>query len=134
LIFVAIKTKVKYGRVFGVALLVELAAILLLVVVVALSGQDSRAEAEEFATRVGMWLGPAAGFVFCILGGWFVARKLTSHWLVHGFLLGLFVAVIDIALLISGGSAFQTIFVVSNIGRIVAGTLGGWLASRSVTT
>ncbi|MFT5142578.1 MAG: hypothetical protein ACI80V_003791 [Rhodothermales bacterium] len=38
---------------------------------------------------------------------------------------------IDVVLLIAGGSGFEMIFVVSNLGRIIAGALGGWLGLQT---
>jgi hypothetical protein len=48
----------------------------------------------------------------------------------NGLVLGLAVAGIDIGLLVVSGAAFQPIFALSNIGRVIAGSAGGWIARR----
>jgi hypothetical protein len=50
---------------------------------------------------------------------------------VHGLLVGATAAVIDIAILMaSGETPFHLLFIASNLGRVLAGALGGWTASR----
>ncbi len=124
---------IRIGRVTLVALATEVLAILVLVLVVALAGPSEPNAAQAYAQEVGYWLGPLAGFVLCVAGGWFVASRLPSHQLLNGLAVGVVAAAIDIAILVASGADFQTIFVVSNIGRIVAGSIGGWLGSRSET-
>lgn len=121
---------IRVGRILAIAIVVEALAILGLVIVVALLGPSDPDSARAYAERVGYWFGPSAGFVLCIAGGWFVARRLTEGQVLNGLALGVAVAAIDIALIVAGGAAFQFVFVASNVGRVVAGTLGGWLASR----
>ncbi len=53
------------------------------------------------------------------------------HHVLHGFIVGVLAALLDIAILIATGAAFQWLFVASNLGRILAGLLGGWMASRA---
>lgn len=121
---------VRIGRILIIAIAVEAIAIIGLVVVVALLGPSDPAAAQAYAERVGYWFGPVAGLVLCIAGGWFAARRLSERHLFNGLVLGATVAAIDIALLLVSGAAFQLIFAVSNVGRLVGGTVGGWLAGR----
>jgi hypothetical protein len=123
--------RLEIRRILLVGIAVEILAILTLVVLVAVLGPSDPAAARAYAERLGYWLGPIAGFVLCLLGGWLVARPIPSYQTVNGLALGAFVAAIDVALLLAGGAAFRVVFVVSNVGRLVAGALGGWLASRS---
>ena len=123
--------KVRIARTLVTALVVEILAIATLVVAVALFGPSEAEAAQEWAGQTGRWLGPVAGFIFCVFGGWFVARGAAAEHVVHGLLLGAVVAAIDIGLLLAGGSEFETVFVLSNVGRLIAGALGGWLAGRS---
>lgn len=122
--------KVRIARTLVTALIVEILAIATLVVAVALFGPSEAEAAQEWAAETGRWLGPVAGFILCLFGGWFVARGAASDHVVHGLFLGAVVAAIDIGLLIAGGSGFEMVFVVSNVGRMVAGAIGGWLAGR----
>lgn len=120
--------KLRIGRILITAFVVEVLTILCLVLLVALLGPPDRTAAQAYAQRLGYWVGPIAGFLFCLLGGWFVSRRLSSAHVLNGFVLSLVVAGIDISILIAGGAAFAPIFFVSNIGRIIAGSLGGWTA------
>ena len=123
--------QIRLGRVALVAIITEVLAILVLVLVVAVAGPTEPASAQAYAQKIGYWLGPVAGFIFCVAGGWIVASRLPSHRILNGFAVGVFAAGIDIAILVASGANFQYIFVISNIGRIVAGSLGGWLGSRN---
>jgi hypothetical protein len=119
------------GRMVLLALAIEALAVVVLILVVAVFGPSDPAAAQAYAERLGSWVGPIAGFTLCLAGGWLVARRLASGQVARGFLLGTLVAAIDVAILIAGGAAFQLIFVVSNLGRIVAGSLGGYLATKT---
>jgi hypothetical protein len=118
------------GRTIGVAIAVEVLAILVLVVLVATSGPSDAAAAEAYAARLGPWVGPVAGFFLCLGGGWFVARDLSNSHVPSGFFLGAFAAAIDIAILVGFGTPFRPVFVLSNLGRVVGGSLGGWIARQ----
>ncbi|MBT8489082.1 MAG: hypothetical protein KJO65_09700 [Gemmatimonadetes bacterium] len=124
------ETDVRALRYVAVALTIELVAILLLVGVVAVSGPSDAEAAAALAERVGYWLGPAAGFVLCVVGGWYVARDLEAGRVRSGLVLGAAAAGIDVLILVASGAAFQWMLVVSNVGRLIAGALGGWLATR----
>lgn len=113
-----------------VAIATEVLAILALVLVVAVAGPPESAAAQAYAEEVGYWLGPIAGFTFCVAGGWFVASRVPTHRVLNGFAVGAVAAAIDIAILVASGTEFQGILVISNIGRIVAGSIGGLLADR----
>lgn len=117
-------------RYVAVALTIELVAILLLVGVVAVSGPSDPEAAAALAERVGYWLGPAAGFLLCVVGGWYVAKDLESGRIRSGSILGAAAAGIDVLILVASGAAFRWVLVVSNVGRLIAGSLGGWLATR----
>ena len=113
------------------AVAIESAAVLVLVLIVALLGPADPAEAAAYAERLGYWVGPLAGFALCLGGGWLAARGLEEGHVRRGLLLGAMVAAIDVVILVASGSGFQLIFVVSNSGRLVAGALGGLVARRS---
>ena len=119
------------SRMLLLAVVIEATAVLVLVVFVASFGPADPVAAQAYAERLGTWVGPIAGFVLCLGGGWLVARSLREGQVARGALLGTMVAAIDVAILVAGGAAFQAIFVVSNLGRVVAGALGGMLVGRS---
>lgn len=117
-------------RLLALAVLIEASAVLVLVAIVAVFGPADPLASQAFAQRLGDWVGPIAGFLLCFGGGWFVTRRLSAGHVTRGLLLGALVATIDIAILAASGSGFRLLFVVSNAGRMVAGSLGGLVASR----
>jgi apolipoprotein N-acyltransferase len=86
--------------------------------------------AEADLQRHGRWVGPTVGFLFCLAGGWWVARRLKSDQEWNGLAVGLLAAVLDVALLVYAGAPFAWVFVLSTAGRIAAGYLGGDIARR----
>ena len=122
--------KIRWLRLIPAAIVAELVPIVGLIAIVALFGPSDPAEAEAFATRLGPWVGPLGGALATFLLAIWVVRPLDAGHVLHGALLGLLVALLDAGLLIAGSTEFQWLFVVSGLGRIVAGSLGGYLASR----
>ena len=123
--------KLNIKRILLTAVLIEIVAVLLLVLLVALAGPSDPDGAQAFAQRTGSWFGPIAGFTLCLIGGWYVARRITSVQVLSGIVLGLAVAIIDGGLLVASESEFKMIFVLSNVAKILSGGLGGWFAGRS---
>lgn len=117
-----------YVKIILAGLATEVLAIATLVLIVALLGPGERAADQAFAESIGYWVGPIAGFVFCLAAGFWVAKSAGTLRIQHGLLVGVVAAAIDVVLLMASSPPFSMVFVVSNIGRIVAGTLGGWLA------
>jgi hypothetical protein len=113
------------------AVAIEALTVLALILTVAAVGPSEPAEAQAFAERIGLWLGPTAGSILCVGGGWLVARKLTEGHVLRGLILGTMVAAIDIAILVASGAAFRPLLVVSNLGRVLSGSLGGAVAART---
>ena len=122
--------KIRAGRIVIAAFATEVIAILALIAFVALFGPNETTAAQQFAERVGFWFGPASGFVLCIAAAFWVTRSLTSGHVYQGVLVGVAAAAIDIILLVVSAASFQPVFAISNAGRVVAGAIGGWLASR----
>jgi hypothetical protein len=126
--------KIRLVRILIAAIAAEVLGVIALVIVVALFGPSEKTAAEAYAMKLGFWVGPISGFVFCLLGGFWVARGLANAQVLNGFIMGLAGAGIDVAILAVTGTLlpFEPIFALSNVGRIIAGTLGGWLAKRSI--
>jgi hypothetical protein len=120
--------RVKIGRTIIAAVVIEAITIALLFVLVALFGPNDAAAAQAYAERLGQWVGPIGGAVFCFLGGWWLTRNLSSGQVLNALILGAVVALIDIALLILSTAPYRIVFVVSNCGRLAAAAVGGWLA------
>lgn len=120
----------RWGRILIAAVLGEIAAIVLLIVLVAVLGPKEPAAARAYAESLGELVGPIGGALASFLGGWWAARGLTARHVLQGALVGIVMAAIDIALLVAGGAPFRLLFVGSNLGRILMGILGGWVAGR----
>ncbi|MDD9891265.1 MAG: hypothetical protein OXU66_10880 [Gammaproteobacteria bacterium] len=121
---------IKYLQLVVGALAIEIISVLVLIIMVAIVGPSDPEQAQVFAAELGYWVGPIAGFLFCFLGAYILTRNLDRSRIPNGILLGLLVAILDVSILLSSSAAFEIIFLVSNTGRIVAGTLGAYVAER----
>ena len=117
-------------RLLGAAVLAEAIPIVLLVAVVAVFGPSTADAAAAFATRVGAVLGPIAGMVCTFVAAIWLSRSIAVSPLRRGALFGVLVARIDIALLLASEATFAWVFVASNVGRVLAGSAGGWVVAR----
>jgi hypothetical protein len=77
-----------------------------------------------------LWAAPAAGFLFCLLGGWWVARGAEVGHERNGLVLGVAVGVLDLALLLGSGAPFGGLVVSSFLSRLAGGYCGGTIARR----
>jgi hypothetical protein len=77
-----------------------------------------------------LWSAPAAGFLFCLLGGWWAARGVQVAHQRNGVVLGAAVAVIDLALLLASGAPVGALMALSFLSRVFGGYCGGMLALR----
>ena len=80
--------------------------------------------------RLALWVGPIGGFVACALAGWWVSRGTFADSERNGLTLGVAVAVFDLALLAVSGAPVGALMLLSAIGRIAGGYVGGFLAGR----
>jgi hypothetical protein len=123
--------KIRWIKLIAGAIAAEATAILILVLVVAIFGPRNQAQAEAYAQRVGLWVGPLAGVVLSFLGALWVSRGLPGGHLLHGFLFGLIYALVDVALLVGSQAPFMWLFVASDAGKFLAGVAGGLVAAKS---
>ena len=77
---------------------------------------------------LGLWVGPIAGFLCCLLGGWWVARRVGVAHERSGIALGVAVAILDVLLLIVSGAPIGALMALSIAARIAGGYCGGRLA------
>jgi len=122
-------------RIVAAVILAEMLPILLLVAIVVVYSVVRRTESlspEEFAPRAGMWVGPIGGFLATLLFAWWAARRAPAPRVVYGTAVGVGTALLDLGLglLLGGAGAIHPVLFLSNGGRILAGLLGGWLATR----
>ena len=125
-----IEMQLLLGRIVLAALAMEALGIMVLILLVALFGPADASAAQRFAEQLGDWVGPLSGAAFCLLGGYWVASGTRTHRVLNGLLLGSLAAAIDVGALIALGTPWRLLFVISNVGRILFGTLGGWWVSK----
>ena len=127
----------RWRRVLTAIVAAELLPILLLVAIVVVYGlvsdesQPDTMTPEEFAPMAGNWVGPIGGFLATMLLSWWAARVIAERPLSHGIAVGVGTAMLDLSLgLLMGGGSMLALLILSNSGRILAGVLGGVIASR----
>jgi hypothetical protein len=92
---------IRWGRVIIGGIIVEVAVILILIALVATFGPSEPASAQAFAERLGRWVGPIGGALCSFLAAFYVARPLTSGNKTNGVAVGVFLAVLDVVLLVA---------------------------------
>ena len=123
--------KIRWIRLIAGAITAEVLAILILVLLVAIFGPRDQAQAQAYAEKLGVWVGPLAGVVLSFLGALWVSRGLTDGRLLHGCLFGLIYALVDVALLVAMQAPFMWLFVASDGGKLLAGAVGGLLSKAN---
>ncbi len=122
--------EIKYLQLVVAALAIEIISVLVLAIMVAIFGPPVPEQAQAFAADLGYWVGPIAGFVFTFLGAYMLTKNLSRSRIPNGILLGLLVAIVDVSILLGGDRGYEIIFLVSHTGRVVAGSLGAYVAER----
>jgi hypothetical protein len=122
--------KLCWRRIAIAVVVAEILGVVVLVLLVSIFGPSDFEAAKPFAERLGAWVGPISGFLFCLLGGFWVAKSASSYRVPNGTGVGVAAAFLDIALALALASGFSPLLIFSNTGRIIGGTIGGWLASR----
>ena len=118
------------GRIVMAAVAAEVLGVFALVVLVVLSGPDDQSQTQQFAERLGAWVGPLSGFLLCLLGGYWVARN-SGNPIRNGLCMGVAAVLLDLAVALAIGATFAPLLFLSNAGRVIGGTVGGYIASRS---
>ncbi len=77
---------IKVGRIAIAVIAAEILGVLSLVILVVLFGPSDRTATQAYAERLGFWVGPISGFVFCLLGAFWVARRLSDSHIANGLL------------------------------------------------
>ena len=121
--------QLRVGRIFIAAIVAEIIGVLALIILVMIFGPSDQRLAQEFAEKLGAWVGPISGFVLCVIGGYWVASG-SENPVLNGSCMGTAGAILDISIAVIIGGAFAPILVASNLGRILGGTLGGVLAAN----
>ena len=118
----------RWGRIILAVILAELAAVVLLVVLVFLTGPSDPDGATRYAEEIGRWVGPVGGSLATFFAAWWAARG-SAKPLASGVAVGAIAAVLDVAILLVSADRFDWLFAASNVLRVVAGFLGGRFAA-----
>ena len=70
--------KIRWIKLIAGAIAAEVLAILILILLVAIFGPRDQAQAQVYAEKLGVWVGPLAGIVLSFLGALWVSRGLAS--------------------------------------------------------
>jgi hypothetical protein len=121
----------RVGRLLVATPIAELLAVagLLIPALVGFATMKATVTARMFEMQtIASWSAPSAGFLFCLLGGWWVARGAGMAHERNGLALGIAVGAADLVLLVASGAPFGLLTVSSVSSRIVGGYSGGTIA------
>jgi putative membrane protein (TIGR04086 family) len=110
-------TRIHWGRILIGGLLAEVALILAIV---------------PLGLRLGdnflHYTAPPGSFVMCFLGALWVCRRIESHFILHGTLVGVVAALIYVALTRAHSEPFA--YIVAHVLKLVGGVCGGFVAQQ----
>src|SRR5262245_27299392 len=112
----------RVGRLLIGTPIAELLAVagLLLPTIVGFATLKATVTERMFAMQtIALWSAPIAGFVLCLLGGWWVARGAATAHVRNGVALGVAVAAIDLVLLVASGAPFGVLVMLSVTSRVI---------------
>jgi hypothetical protein len=120
-------TTVNWIRIIVASLVAEVLGIVALLAIfpVVISGGISTLGTVELQLQShALWVGPLAGSVLCLIGGWWAGRK-SRNRLAHGIRVGVLAAVIELVLLVVAGAPVGQFMLTSIGGRLLGGYAGG---------
>jgi hypothetical protein len=127
------KSGIRWRRVIAAAVTSEAAVIAVMLVTLAayaslIAPGRTPAEYEQFGARIGYYVAPPASGVFTFLMALWVARKLNSHFVVNGFLVGACAVMVAAGFLFTAKPEDRPMYLASFAIRIAGGALGGLAA------
>jgi putative membrane protein (TIGR04086 family) len=109
--------KIRWGRALIGGFLAEVAVIVLVIPVFFVLGQHAV-----------LYAAPAASFLACLGGGYWVARGAEPRWVLHGILVGLVATLLYVGLTLARPE--PTAYIAAHALKILGGAAGGFLAGR----
>jgi hypothetical protein len=108
----------------------ELVPLIILVAIVGAFGpsEPDLAAAQQFAARMGRWVGPIGGAICAYLAAYGIGRIAPERALSDGIIVGLCLAALDVIILVASNAPFEWLYVWSNVGKLAAATLGGFVS------
>ena len=127
---------IRWGRVILGALLSEAAVIIILAATImvyrfVISPGRTSAEYQAFGELAGYYVAPAAAALATFFSVLWVARKLTSDFVLNGTLVGAAAVLLTVGFLFGAKPEYRLMYIVSFLLRIAGGFLGG-LAARTI--
>lgn len=115
-------------RILLAVIAAELVPILLLVAIVTAFGPPELGAAQRFAAQMGRWVGPVGGAICAYLAAYGIGRIAPERALSDGVIVGFCLVALDGIILFASNAPFEWLYVVSNFGKLVAATFGGWIS------
>jgi hypothetical protein len=124
------KSRIRWGRVIAAAVFSELGVIAILVSATItytflISAGHTATDYQRFGERAGYYVAPVASGLTTFLSVLWLARKLTSHFILNGTLVGVAATILTAGFLFSAKPEDRLMYIASFAVRIVAGYLGG---------
>jgi putative membrane protein (TIGR04086 family) len=110
-------TRIHWARILLGGLLAEVALILAIVPL-----------GLRFGDNFLHYTAPPGSFVMCFLGALWVCRRIESHFILHGTLVGVIAALIYVGLTRAQPEPFA--YIVAHALKLVGGACGGFVAQR----
>ena len=127
---------IRWLRVILCGVLVESFTIAIIIVTVSayrLMASPNGADLTSFEYFAGFVIGIFGSALLALALGWWAAKGASSHFLIHGLLVGLIAAILHTVLFLASPDGFQPIYVVADALKIGAGAFGGGLYGRTVS-
>jgi hypothetical protein len=121
--------KLRFGSIAIAAILAEILGIFSVVLLVVMFRPADETQIRAFAELLGLVIGPPSGVLFCLVGGYWVARRARTSYRAHGLATGATAAILYIFIGMVSGAPFSWI-VTSSVARIVGGAVGGLFAEK----
>jgi len=110
-------TRIHWARILVGGMLAEVALILAIVPL-----------GLHFGDSFLRYTAPPGSFVMCFLGALWVCRRIESHFILHGTLVGVVAALIYVGLTRAQPEPFA--YIVAHVLKLVGGACGGFVAQR----
>jgi hypothetical protein len=124
-------SRIRWGRVVIAAVMSDVGVIALLLAVItvyALVIPLTDAQYNALGEEVGYYVAPTAGAIFSALSVLWVARRLTSAFVLHGVLVGVVGAALTVGFIFDARPDHRVMYIISFALKIAGGYAGGVFA------
>lgn len=124
--------RIRWGRVLTAAVMSDAGVIALLFAAITLYMSMTRGLTDDqyyaLGEDIGYYVAPTAGAILTALSVLWVARKLTSAFVLHGVLVGVVATLLTIGFIFSARPEHRVMYIVSFGLKIAGGYVGGLIA------